>query len=1007
MAANPILLRIGAGAASTRPPSSCRVQPQSRTTTGVHLMRPNIAETRDPLVPELLPPSVARMELNYRTTTDPSAAPALWHLMPSALGFAGLVFAARLLLQLQSPRFTAALLGSVVLLMLIAAVWAWVTGRRTTAVSLATAAPILVTTLLTPASPIFAWIGFLFGAALTLQLTAAAIHHAAAWYSADYRVAIAVRRRFMAVWNPAGLDHEFRRGGGEQAPVRSCEVAEREALRSRMRTVVGWSVALLLYLLLFADSLSQSCAALVVFTAVNATIAFRSIRDFCAVAEIPWPNVAQAVGNAVALWFGYNRHGTVAPGVMISPAGPCGRRVAQFGLALAVFCATASLASGYFAQRLKAAGELTHIPHAVPARLGGADTIAPPTWSKVRSLGQPIIDRFRLPTEGRVLLGFFANVPTHWPILVMAVIGCATIPLLAFAALALAVAGRTFVHFAHVFRTGSPYLRNITEWDSYVQRLRESRDSLETEHVWLGVAIETDSPVIMHRQLAAEHVHLMGSTGSNKTSVGVTQLLEQLIGPDSSLLVLDLKGDMALFEAARLAAQNAKDRRGASRPIRFRWITTESDRTSYVFNPLNQSYMRRLPTLERTQILARAVGLEHGEGYGRGHFSSQNRNALLKLFAACPDVDSFRKLHEEGRRQKKLFTSWEREHASDMFSAIFTLANIDALNLTKRDHVDPLVLQNAIDMSELVHHPNIAYFRLPATSQAAANREVGKLAIYSLLTAIRQSGQCSRQIYIVIDEFQQLVSTDLAVVLQQARSYGVGVIMAHQTQSDLKLPEADMTQAVEENTHFKQIFSVNDLGHRQSLEKLSGEALYHLAAWKQGFEAYGDGVLEPDVGLNPVDPCAEDAPVNVTPQVGPRLRANDLIEMSARQNVSLVQFKRNVGYGQYDGHSFLIRTDYHIPRKTYLGRMSAAWPSLQSAPGTIVAPLPAESFFYQIGVEKPTATPQMILPFVAPQIAPTPPTESAPTVTNPPPSAGVQTSPAPDRNPIAEALDSL
>lgn len=969
-------------------------------------MRPNIAETRDPLVPELLPPSVAQMELNYRTITDRSAIPPLWYLMPSALGFAALVFAARLLIQLQSPRLTAAVLGSVVLLMLVSAAWIWLNRRRATAAFIATGAPILVTTLLTPASPIFAWISVLFGTVLTLQLTLAAIHHAAAWYSADYRVAISIRRRFMAVWNPVGIDQEFRSDRGESA-VRGYEVVEREALRSRIRVVVGVALSLLLYLLLFADSLTQSFAALMVFTAANITLAYRSVREFCEVSDRSWRHAVTAVSDAVVLWFGYNRHGTPAPGVMVSPAGTCARRIARFGCALAVFCAAASLASGYFAQRLRVVGEWTRIPNGASTWLGGENVFGSNTWSQLQAVGGPIIDRLRQPVEGRVLLGFFANVPGHWPILIMALIGCATIPLVAFTSIVLAVGGRTFVHFAHVFQTGSPYLRDITEWDSYVQRLRESRDSLETEHVWLGVAIETDSPVIMHRQLAAEHVHLMGSTGSNKTSVGVTQLLEQLIGPESSLLVLDLKGDMALFEAARLAAQGAKDRRGASRPIRFRWFTTECDRSSYVFNPLNQSYMERLPTLERTQILARAVGLDHGEGYGRGHFSSQNRNALLKLFTACPDVDSFRKLHEEGRRQKKLFTSWEREHASDMFSAIHTLANIDALNLTKRDHVDPLMLQNAIDMSELVRDPNIAYFRLPATSQAAANREVGKLAIYSLLTAIRQSGRCSRQIYIVIDEFQQIVSTDLAVVLQQARSYGVGVIMAHQTQSDLKLPEADMTQAVEENTHFKQIFSVNDLGHRQSLEKLSGEALYHIAAWKQGFEAYGDDILEPDVGLNPQDPCADDAPVNVTPQIGPRLRANDLIEMSARQNVSLVQFKRNVGYGQYDGHSFLIRTDYHIPRKTYMARMSAAWPNPQSAPGTIVAPLPAESFFYQIGIEKPTAAPQMVLPFAAPQAASTPAEQSPPAVTNPPPSAGVQASPAADRNPIAEALDSL
>ena len=769
---------------------------------------------------------------------------------------------------------------------------------------------------------------------------------------------------------------------------------------------------------MFGETLDQSFGALVLFVAVNLAIAYRSIHEYRTERNLTWEAGAAAAWRAAVLWFGYNRHATPAPGVMISPVGSCRRRAGQFALAYAVLCAAASFASGYCAQRLKSSGELASFPRSTPAPFG-ARLVTPNDWSGIRSVGQPIIERFRRPVEGRIVVGVVTGIATQWPTLVLAAVGCATLPLAFFCSITLAVGGRAWLHFSVTFEAGAPYVREITPWNSYVERLRESRDSLETEHVWLGVAVETDSPVIMHRRLAAEHVHLMGSTGSNKTSVGVTQLLEQLIGPDSSLLILDLKGDMALFEAARLAAQNARDRRGASRRVRFRWFTTESERSTYAFNPINQRYMQRLPRLERTQILVRALGLEHGEGYGRGHFASQNRNSMLKLLTACPEVDSFRKLHEEGRRQKKLFTTWEREHASDMFSAIHTLANVDAMNLTARDRIDPSVLENAIDMGDLVEHPNIAYFRLPATSQAAANREVGKLAIFSLLTAIRQSGQSSRQIYIVIDEFQQIVSADLAVILQQARSYGVGIIMAHQTQSDLKLPESDLTQAVEENTHFKQIFSVNDLGQRKALEALSGEALYHLASWEQGFEAYGDDVLGPQAGLLGTEALEDDLPVKIAPQIGPRLRANDLIEMSARQNVSLVQFKRNVGYAQYDGHSFLIRTDYHISRETYQQRLSAPWPGNDVAPGIIVTPLPPDLFFYQIGVEKPTATPQMVLPFTpqplavaahVPKVTSPEPEKSAPaatSVTKPPASAGVHASAATGRNPIAESLDSL
>ncbi len=968
-------------------------------------MRPNVAETKDPLNLDLLPDSARRMELNYRTATDPAAVPQLWSLMSNAVLSAATLFAARLLLQLQPPRLVTALLTAVSLLVLAAAVTKWRRGQVTTAALVALSAPVLVITLLTPASPGFVWVALLFAVCLTVRLALAWVEHAAAWYSADFSVAISDRRRFLTVWNPRTMDRALRDSGGSHSIVRMREAAEREALRSRLLLVSAACVAGIALQVLFADDLSESLIITLALAAFFIIVAVRSVQGFCASTGRSRAFVLASIRRGAVLWFGYNHHGTHAPGVMLSPAGFSGQRRRQFWLAFATFCATCTLACSYFAGTLRSAGEQAHTRLLIGQRGPVSDNSK--FALRLTRAGHSAVVRLRGPVEGRILLGLLTDLPRRWPALVMAVVVCAVLAPLTFLMALLAICGRTLAHFAATFDADSPYRRDITIWNAAVERLRQSRDRLESEHVWLGIAVETDSPVIMHRQLATEHVHLMGSTGSNKTSVGVTQLLEQLIGPDSSLLVLDLKGDMALFEAARLAAANARDRSGTVRPIRFRWFTSESNRSSYTFNPLSQSYLTSLPRLERTQILSRALGLEHGEGYGRGHFSSQNRNALLKLLTACPDVDSFRKLHEEGRRQKKLFTSWEREHASDFFSTIHTLANIDALNLTQRDRIDPSVLTHAIDMSDLVREPNIAYFRLPATSQAAANREIGKLAIYGLLTALRQLGRFDRQIYIVIDEFQQLVSYDLAVILQQARSYGIGVIMAHQTQSDLKLPETDMTQVVEENTHFKQIFSVNDLGHRKALEQLSGEALYHLAGWKQGFEAYGDNVLAPGVGLPSQDLFADDVEVNVSSSVGPRLRANDLIEMSARPNLCMVQFKRNVGYGQYDGFPILMLADYHIPRSVYQQRLSAPWPSPESASGLIVAPLPGECFFYQIGVEKTSAMRQMPLPFVLETPSDASGAETPPALTNPPSASGESMRAAADRNPIADALDSL
>lgn len=959
-------------------------------------MLPNLAETRDPLNPELLPPSAAKMELNYRTATDREALPPIWRLLTRSFLFAALLFFLRLLFQIQHPKHVLAVLGSVQVLWLAAAVAYSRRGRRSTALIFALASSVLVLTLLTPDTAFIVFIAWLFGAALALWLGLSFLHHVASWHSADFRVAVNTRRRFLTVWNPVSICQRFREHATGASTIRTREVPEYEAFRRRFAMIVAALLVGLVIQLIGSRPLVTPLVTVLLLMLALTGLTVRSLAAFCEESGQSARAAVTTLVHALHLWFGYNRHNTLAAGVLISPAGSCLTRTAKFTIVFAVFCATTSLVCSYYSVPLAQVGE-GFVHRTVSRRHGDPD---PPSFlshsaaARLADMRVFAMHRVGTPVEGRILVGFIFDFSNQWPRGVAAAIACAVLPPLFFAILLLALCARVLLHFAHGFGPGSPYLREISEWDAAVERLRQSRDRLETEHVWLGVSVETDSPVLMHRQLATEHVHLMGSTGSNKTSIGVTQLLQQLIGPESSVLVLDLKGDMALFEAARLAADEAKDRQGIPRPIRFRWFTSETDRSTYVFNPFRQSYMLGMARLERTEILSKALGLEHGEGYGRGHFSRQNRNALLKLLSACPEVDSFRKLHEEGRRQKKLFTSWEREHASDFFSVIHTFANLDAMNLTQRDRIDRSVLDSAIDMSDLIREPNILFFRLPATSQSAANREVGKLAIHCLLTAARQAGAIRRQLFIVIDEFQQLVSADLAIILQQARSYGIGVIMAHQTQSDLQLPEANMMEVVEENTHFKQIFSVNDIEHREALEKLSGEALYHLAGWEQDYDLYRQGVLTPDAGRSP-DDVFDSLSVRIIPQIGPRLSANDLIAMSARQNVCMVQFKRNVGYGQYDGFPFLVRTDYHIPRDVYQQRIATPWPAPESVPGTIVTPLPAESFFYQVSVEKPTLDRQIPLPFVK---------VDAP-VTNLPPPSGSPMDQVTVRNPIAEALD--
>jgi len=493
-----------------------------------------------------------------------------------------------------------------------------------------------------------------------------------------------------------------------------------------------------------------------------------------------------------------------------------------------------------------------------------------------------------------------------------------------------------------------------SRWEAYMKRLRESRHgwrdgrkhhpSPETDHLLAGFSVENDYPILLSREILREHAHITGDTGSGKTALGITPLVAQLIGrPHTSVVIIDLKGDMALFEAARIGVEQANKilRRRKAQPeehIDFRWFTNENDRCTHVFNPFLQKHLQGITKHQRAEILLQSLGLDYGEGYGTHYYSSINRDVLSKVLEAFDDdeINSFRRLYaamttdiDQVRRKGLTLTPKQREDASHLFAVIHSLTSFDALNVV--NHPDSTVLNNRIDMSSLVSRPQVAYFYLPAALEASSVREIAKLALYSLLTAAVRRKQKGHQVYLFIDEFQQVVSHDLEIVLRQARSHDIAAILANQTLSDLKTQSANLIPTVQANTRFKQVFSATDLAQQEALVRASGEAMYHMAGWTDAAETYFEG-YDPTV-----DDEGEGAFLNLREDIGPRIRPNDVIRASDNEFYSIVHVSRGKGFTQYGGFPFPMRSDYHITAIQYTKRSNAPWPEPQ--PGTVTPPI--------------------------------------------------------------------
>jgi hypothetical protein len=471
----------------------------------------------------------------------------------------------------------------------------------------------------------------------------------------------------------------------------------------------------------------------------------------------------------------------------------------------------------------------------------------------------------------------------------------------------------------------------LTEWDEKVSRLHDSPFYTDQESIYKGINLGTGEPVLVPRVCFHRHMQYLGDNQSGKTAAmtsDMTQLMRMQARDrdssnprqQSSIVVLDFKGEPYQFHNARLEAE--------ALGLPFKFFNLSTGLPTFAFNPFLQKNYRALASYERANQLLASLALAHGLSYGRSWFTRASESVLIPFLKEFGNrISSFRDLHEylNGSKQDLLrarikLTAQDREHAGELIAAVKKLTFIEALNVTADQPGCEHVVENQIDFFDAFNTPQVVYFFLPTARNHSLVTEVGRLVVFLLLDAathveqeqLRTGGmKTPHQIYLFIDEFQQLVSEFLAIFFEQAASKRIGVLVAHQTVSQLKTPTADLTGTISGNTHVRQVFAATDLAQQSYLIEESGD----------GVDQISDTEPEDSILL------AEDRPL-------PRIRKNDVIAMTAQPLASVLRVSHPEGYAQYEGFSQRIVGEFHISKEEFERRKMLPWPKQEDYPGT-------------------------------------------------------------------------
>lgn len=474
----------------------------------------------------------------------------------------------------------------------------------------------------------------------------------------------------------------------------------------------------------------------------------------------------------------------------------------------------------------------------------------------------------------------------------------------------------------------------------YADRLRKSSNPIERRSLLLGTTVDTECPVLLDRNLLPEHGLMIGAPGSAKTSLGLMPLMMQLIrGDDGTVIVLDLKGDDALFHTAELEAE----RTGRE----FKWFTNRTGYSSYVFNPFAQPYLNTLSLRDVTGFFVSMLNLFHGADYGRAYFSIMARTLLMEALSWSQTGES--DYQKSGQRKdlgpiKSFSDLYEYitriTESSDRFRpaehlafVIKNLAGMPQLNFCSSNDNQDTAVDNEIRMSDAVAEKQVLYFYLSAVNDAYTLSEIARMVVYSAIQAAdshRIATGAVPAIYLLCDEAQHLIANNIRNVLAQARSFGLGCIFAMQSLSQLNQPGGvDLRELMLNCTVFKQFWATRDPFERDYISKISGEVAYVSASWDQRRHTVLGGLFGREFVAARGDD--QDRLVSISEQVGPRLTAQDIDNFGRLSNVSITAIQRNSGFSCYDG-AFPVRTEWAMPESEYKRRsLKMAWPEKTNA----------------------------------------------------------------------------
>ena len=340
----------------------------------------------------------------------------------------------------------------------------------------------------------------------------------------------------------------------------------------------------------------------------------------------------------------------------------------------------------------------------------------------------------------------------------------------------------------------------------------------------LGFSVDKRKPQYLDDDLRSEHLLVLGSTGTGKTTSALEPAIKSDIERGRGLIFITAKDDQDFLKRAFSYATEAG--RGGDVQIFTLSDTPKSDS----YNPLSS----------RDETALRDLCMEAFD-WDNAYYRDQAKSALLYVFSAMVEsgkaftlMDLYYAFTEKGcldllcematdSRIKHHLKSYSDDWKTFRDNMRGLAANLE--DYTTRKLAGILCTADPdIDLVDIYKQNKIAIFVLNSLQYGETARRLGKMLIQDirlLSGSVMEEGRAPF-FPVYIDEFHHFVYPEFFSMVAQCRSANIGIMLSTQSFADMKGIGWDITTQVVQNTNTKLILRQNDADSAEYAARLAG-----------------------------------------------------------------------------------------------------------------------------------------------------------------------------------------